>query len=290
MEIFIQNIISGLETGALYALAALGLVLIFRTSDVINFAQGELAMFSTFVAYRLLEKTTNLFVAVVGALLFAFLLGYIVERLFLRPAMRASIISKLIITMGILMIIQGVAVIAFGTEDYYMRKAIEADNIIINNLVIQPNSLFIIALVIVIVLVFNHLLNKTKFGIAIRATAEDPVTARMMGIPVSKVYSFSWMVATALGAIAGILVAPKTQVSVVMMADIHLKSFIAAVVGGFTSFLGPVVGGFLLGVADNLVGYYISLDWKTVIVFAILILTLIVKPTGIFGKVTRKKV
>ncbi|MFZ5968121.1 MAG: branched-chain amino acid ABC transporter permease [Bacillota bacterium] len=290
MDIFLQNIIAGLETGGLYALAALGLVLIFRTSDVINFAQGEIAMFSTFVAYRIFENAYPYWAAVTGAILFAVVFGYGIERLFLRPAMKASIISKIIITMGILMVIQGLAVVIFGTEDYYLRKAIESENFTISGLILQPNSLFIVIITLVIVYVFNYMVNKTRFGIAIRTTAENENTARLMGIPVSKVYSRSWMIATALGAIAGILVAPKTQVSVTMMADIHLKSFIAAVVGGFSSFLGPVVGGFIIGVADNLVGFYLSLDWKTVIVYSILILMLIVKPAGLFGTTIRKKV
>ncbi len=290
MTIFLQNIISGLETGALYALAALGLVLIFRTSDVINFAQGDIAMFSTFFGYRVFEKYMSYPFAVILALLFAVGLGYILERLFLRKALKLGIINKIIITMGMLMVIQGLTVIFFGTEDYYLRKAIEMDNFNIAGVIIQPNALFIIFLTLGIVIIFNYLLKKTKFGIAIRTTAEDEETARLMGIPVGKVYSRSWMIATALGALAGILVAPKTQVSISMMLDIHLKSFIAAVVGGFSSFFGPVAGGFLIGVADNLVGYYWSLDWKTAIVYGILLITLIIKPAGIFGKVVRKKV
>lgn len=290
MDILMQNIISGLETGALYALAALGLVLIFRTSDVINFAQGEIAMFNAFVAYRMLEKTGSYWLSVIGAVLFAAAFGWLIERIFLRPAVRASIISKVIITMGVLMMVQGLAVLAFGTEDYYMRKAVEGENFNWFGVIVQPNAILIIGLIIAIVVSFNYLLNHTKLGIAIKTTAENDTTARLMGIPVGKVYSLSWMIATSLGALAGILVAPKTQVSISMMADIHMKSFIAAVVGGFSSFMGPIAGGFIIGIADNLVGYYLSLDWKTVIVFGILIVTLVLKPEGLFGKPMRKKV
>lgn len=290
MEILIQNIISGFETGALYALAALGLVLIFRTSDVINFAQGEIAMFSTFVAFRLWQGKIPFLGAIVLSLLFAVALGYVIERLFLRKAVKANIISKIIITLGIVMIVQGLAVVIFGAQDYYIRKFIELDNWNLGGVVVQPNALFIIVLIACIVGIFSYLVNKTKFGISIRATAEDETTARLMGIPVGKVYSRSWMIATMLGALAGILVAPKTQVSVTMMVDIHLKSFIAAVVGGFGSFMGPVIGGLLIGVFDNLVGFYLSLDWKTVIVYGLLIVILIIKPKGILGKIQRKKV
>lgn len=290
MIIFFQNIISGLETGSLYALAALGLVLIFRTSDVINFAQGDIAMFSTFVGYRVFEKFTSYWGAVSLAIIFAIVFGYVLERLFLRKALKLGIINKIIITMGMLMIIQGLTVVIFGTEDYYLRKAVEMENFNLFGVIIQPNALFIIAITLMIVFVFNYLLKNTSFGIGIRATAEDETTARLMGIPVGKIYSRSWMIATALGAFAGILVAPKTQVSITMMTDIHLKAFIAAVVGGFSSFLGPVAGGFIIGIADNLVGYYLSLDWKTVIVYGLLIIVLVVKPNGLFGKTVRKKV
>ncbi|MBS4537608.1 branched-chain amino acid ABC transporter permease [Clostridium sp. D2Q-11] len=291
MAIFFQNIMAGLETGSLYALAALGLVLIFRTSDVINFAQGEMAMFSTFVAFTLFDGLGLSYpLAVIGALIFALLFGFIVERIFIRPASDASLVSKMIITLGLIMIIGGLASAIFGIDSYYFRQAISADSIDAAGVVVQPNALFIIAITLVIMAGLFYMINKTKVGIAIRATAQNEKTARLMGIPVFKVYSMSWIIATILGAIAGILMAPTTNVSTTMMAEVHLKSFIAAVLGGFGSFHGPVIGGLIIGILDNLVGMYISLTWKTVIVYGLLIVTLIVKPTGIFGKTHRKKV
>jgi branched-chain amino acid transport system permease protein len=291
MAVFFQNLIAGLETGSLYALAALGLVLIFRTSDVINFAQGDMAMFSTFVAYRLMTGVgVPYFVAVILALIFALLLGYSVERFVLRPAKKANLVGKMIITLGLVMVLSGTATALFGIDTYYMRKAVLLDNIQIGGVTIQPNAIFIILFTLFVMAVFSYLVNRTKMGIAIRATAENETTAQLMGIKVNKVISNSWMIATLMGALAGILIAPVTNVSVTMMAEMHLKSFIAAVVGGFGSFVGPVVGGFLIGVMDNMVGYYISLNWKTTIVYALLIAMLIFKPTGLFGKVHRKKV
>lgn len=288
---FFQSIMAGLETGSLYALAALGLVLIFRTSDVINFAQGEMAMFSAFIAFKLFDGMKLPYpLAFLGAIVFAILFGFIVERVFIRPASKASLVSKMIITLGLIMIVGGLANALFGIDSHYFRKAIVADNMNIKGVVIQPNAIFIIAITFFIMAGLFYMINKTKMGIAIRATAQDENTAKMMGIPVSKVYSMSWIIATILGAIAGILIAPTTNVSTAMMGEVHLKSFIAAVLGGFGSFYGPVVGGLIIGVLDNLVGMYISLTWKTVIVYGLLILTLIIKPTGIFGKTHRKKV
>lgn len=291
MAVFFQNVIAGLETGSLYALAALGLVLIFRTSDVINFAQGEMAMFSSFIAYQLWKPLGLPYpVVFAGAILFAVLFGFIVERVFIRPASKASLVSKMIITLGLIMIINGSAAALFGIDSYFFRKAITADNINASGVIIQPNALFIITITLLIMAVLFYLIRKTMIGIAIRATAQNETTATLMGIPVSRVYSYSWIIATVLGAIAGILIAPTTNISTSMMAEVHLKSFIAAVLGGFGSFIGPVVGGFLIGILDNLVGMYISLTWKTVIVYGLLIGTLVIKPTGLFGKVHRKKV
>ncbi|MTI46466.1 branched-chain amino acid ABC transporter permease [Sporosalibacterium faouarense] len=291
MAVFFQNVIAGLETGSLYALAALGLVLIFRTSDVINFAQGEMAMFSSFIAYQLWKPLGLPYpVVFIGAILFAILFGFLVERIFIRPASKASLVSKMIITLGLIMIINGSASALFGIDSYFFRKALTADNIDVRGVIIQPNALFIITITIAIMAVLFYLIRKTMMGISIRATAQNETTAKLMGIPVSRVYSMSWIIATVLGAIAGILIAPTTNISTTMMTEVHLKSFIAAVLGGFGSFIGPVVGGLIIGVLDNLVGMYISLTWKTVIVYGLLIVTLVIKPTGLFGKVHRKKV
>lgn len=290
MDDLLQIIISGLETGSLYALAALGLVLIFRTSDVINFAQGEMAMFSSFVAFTLFQNNLPYYFAFIGAIVFAIIFGFLVERIFIRPANKASIVSKMIITLGLIMIVNGLASAIFGIDSHYFRKAITRENIDLDGVIIQPNAVFIIALTLVIMLLLFYLIKHTTIGIAIRATSQNEQTAKLMGIPVSRVYSLSWIIATVLGAIAGVLIAPITNVSTTMMGEVHLKSFIAAVLGGFGSFIGPVIGGFIIGIFDNLVGFYISLTWKTVIVYGLLILILIVKPTGLFGKTHRKKV
>jgi branched-chain amino acid transport system permease protein len=287
---FFQNVIAGLETGSLYALAALGLVLIYRTSDVINFAQGEMAMFSSFIAFTIFQQTMSYPIAFMGAIVFAVLLGFIVERVFIRPASKTTLVSKMIITLGLIMIFNGLASAIFGIDMHSFRKALTMDNITIGEVIIQPNAIFIISITLVVMAILFYMIKNTLIGIAIRATAQNETTAKLMGVPVSKVYSLSWIIATVLGAIAGVLIAPTTNVSTTMMAEVHLKSFIAAVLGGFGSFVGPVVGGFVIGVFDNLVGYYISLQWKTVIVYALLIIILIFKPTGLFGKVHRKKV
>jgi len=130
----------------------------------------------------------------------------------------------------------------------------------------------------------------TLQGLAIRATSQNRTTAKLMGVDIKKVFGITWMVSAMLGCVAGILVAPTTNVSVAMMGEVHLKSLTAAVLGGFTSLAGPVFGGLVLGVLENLVGFYLSTKWKTAFAFGLIIVVLLIKPEGIFGKVQRKKV
>ncbi len=293
--IFIQNIIGGLETGSLYALAALGVVLIYRVSDVTNFAQGEMAMFSTFVTFtvwtysRAAGYSYPYLIAFFSALIFSAVFGYLIERVFIRPTTESSLLGKMIVTFGLILIVNGSASAIFGTDSHYLQRAV-GGTIIISNLVIRPHSFFVIFLALVIMGVLFYMIKYTMFGVAIRATAQDRETARLMGVNTIKVTAFTWIMATIMGAMAGLMIAPATNVSTGMMADVHLKSFIAAVLGGFTSFVGPVIGGLIIGVMDNLVGYYISTNWQTVIVYGILILILIFKPYGLFGTRPQKKV
>ncbi len=290
MEVFIQIVISGLETGSLYALAALGIVIIYQTATIVNFSQGEMAMFASFLAFSLWRGDVPYVLAFLGAILFAVFLGGTVHRLCIRPAHRASRIGKMIITLGLILLIDGLAAAIFGIDSHYMRPAIAMDNVVVGDLILRPNALFIIGVTVVIMLVLFYLLNNTFWGMAIRATSQDEDTARLMGVPVQRIHMLSWIIAATLGAITGVLVAPTTNVSTTMMMEVHLKSIIAAVLGGFSSFIGPVIGGFLIGIADNLIGYYVSLTWQTVIVYGLLIIVLVIKPYGILGKNPGKKV
>lgn len=289
MVTFFQVLIAGLETGSLYALSAMGLILVFRTSQMLNFAHSDSAMFCTFVSLTIMRLSGSFALAFLGGVLFGLLLGVLID-LATRVAGKINPTSKMIVTLGLAMVLSGLASSFFGLDTHYFRKAIMLDNLNIGGVIIQPNSLFIMALSILIMAVLLFVIGKTKIGIAIRATAQSERTARLMGVPVDRIYTISWVTATMLAAITGILVAPVTNVSISMMGEVHMKAFTAAVLGGFGSFVGPVVGGLLVGVLDNLVGLYISLNWKTTIVYAFLILILIIKPAGIFGRKRRKRV
>lgn len=288
---FLQLVLSGLATGSLYAMAALGLVLIYKTTHVMNFSQGEMAMFSTFFAYTMLNSYgLPYYAAFIGAVIFAAILGFLVEYCLMRPLREAPPLSPMIVTLGLIMIVSGVAGWFFGYNIHPYPRAVSGSMINIGGAVISPNSLFIICLALFIMGLLFWFFKRTFPGLAIRATAQNSNTAKLMGVNISRVYSTTWMVAVGLGATAGILVAPTTNVSLAMMGEVHLMSLTAAVLGGFTSFAGPVLGGLILGVLKNLVGAYLSTKWATAFTFSLIIVILLLRPEGLFGKIQRKKV
>ncbi|MBS7528142.1 branched-chain amino acid ABC transporter permease [Fusibacter paucivorans] len=290
MDLFLQNIVGGLQSASMYGLAALGLVLIYKTTGVINFAQGELGMFNAFVAAWLYANNVPLVIAVLLTLIIAGIVGFLIEWGVMRHAVKIDPLGKMIMTMGFVMIAQGLAPMFFGNNPLYFPKLLQGDPINIGGVSILPNTILIIAITLGIMAALFYVLQKSKWGLAIRVTAENIQTAKLMGVPTKYVSIAVWTLGTALGALAATMVAPLTTVSVTMMADIHLKSFISAVLGGFATFYGPVVGAFIIGILNNLIGFYISSKWATAILYVFILIVLIFKPTGIFGKKHIKKV
>ena len=290
MDLFLQNIVGGLQSASMYGLAALGLVLIYKTTGVINFAQGELGMFNAFVAAWLYANNVPLVFAVILTLAIAGLVGFLIEWGVMRHALKIDPLGKMIMTMGFVMIAQGLAPMFFGNNPLYFPKLLQGDPINIAGVSILPNTILIIVITLGVMSALFYVLQKSKWGLAIRVTAENVNTAKLMGVPTKYVSMAVWTLATVLGAMAATMVAPLTTVNVSMMADIHLKSFISAVLGGFATFYGPVVGAFIIGILNNLIGFYVSSKWATAILYVFILIVLIVKPTGIFGKKYIKKV
>ncbi len=289
--ILFQQIISGLATGCLYAMAALGLVLIYKTTDVVNFAQGEMAMFSTFVAFTLLKSGGLPFwPAFAGALAVAAVLGVIIERIFIRPLHKASLLSVLIMTIGLFMVINGIAGWIWGFEPYNFPTALSGDPIRFGPLVVTLPDIANLVVTCVIMAGFYLVFKYSLVGIAMRAVAENRVAARLMGVKVNKILSATWGIGAMLGAVAGIFIAPVTFLDINMMSEVIIKAFTAAVLGGFNSLPGAVLGGLLLGVLENLVAGYISTELKGAFAFALIVAVLCIRPTGILGTVERKKV
>lgn len=288
--ILAQQIISGLATGSLYALAALGLVLIFKTSDVVNFAQGEMAMFGTFIAFTLMSSAgIPYWGAFFLALAFAALFGATIERIVLRPLNKAPLISVLIATLGLMQIINGVAGWIWGYDPQPFPEAIQGNPINLGSVVFTLPNLLNLGVALAVMVVFFLLFKKSLIGIAMRAVAENRVAAKLVGVHTNRVLALTWGLGGILAATAGILIAPVTNLEINMMADMQLKSFTAAVLGGFTSLPGAVVGGLTLGVLENIVGQYAP-QFKTPFAFGLIVLVLVFRPAGLLGTIQKKKV
>ncbi len=288
---FGQQVVSGLSAGCLYALAALGLVLIYRTMDIVNFAHGEMAMVSTFMAHTFLVRLGFSYtLAALGALIFAFIFGMAVERIFLRPIQGGPLISLMIMTLGLFMVLNGAAGWVWGFDPVSFPRAVSGRPIWIGDLIITRDSILVLAVTIALALALNLVLRFTIAGIAIRATSQNSRAARLMGVPVPKVYALTWGISAVLGAVAGILIAPTTFLSPSMMAEVQMKAFTAAVLGGFSSLPGAVVGGLLLGVLENLVAGYVSTELKSTFAFALIVVVLFIRPSGLLGTPPKRKV
>ena len=288
---FGQQVVSGLSAGCLYALAALGLVLIYRTMDIVNFAHGEMAMVSTFMAHTFLVRLGFSYIlAALGALIFAFIFGMAVERIFLRPIQGGPLISLMIMTLGLFMVLNGAAGWVWGFDPVSFPRAVSGRPIWIGDLIITRDSILVLAVTIAMALALYLVLRFTMAGIAIRATSQNSRAARLMGVPVPKVYALTWGISAVLGAVAGILIAPTTFLSPSMMAEVQMKAFTAAVLGGFSSLPGAVVGGLLLGVLENLVAGYVSTELKSTFAFALIVVVLFIRPSGLLGTPPKRKV
>jgi len=289
---FGQLIVSGLAVGACYSLLALAMVIIYKTSDVLNFAQGEMAMISTFVAFSLMESYHVPFQwAVVLTFLFAILLGAFFEFVFLRQAKDPTVLGLIIITLGFEMILMGFAGWKWGPDQRSL--AFPVSNIETYNffgLVMSKINFWTIVITLALMFILFLFFRYTKLGIAMRATQQNQLAARVMGIRTKWILSFTWAISSMVGAVAGMLIAALGVLDPPMMMDPLLKSFASAVLGGMTSLPGTAVGGAMLGIIENLFGGYISLPFKSVVAFAIIVLMLCIKPSGLLAKHYVKKV
>ncbi len=287
-----QLIVSGLAVGACYALLALSMVIIYKTSDVLNFAQGEMAMISTFVAFSIMESYHVPFQwAVLLTFLFAILLGAAFEFVFLRQAKDPTVLGLIIITLGFEMILMGFAGWKWGPDQRSLTfpiSNIETYNFF--GLVMSKINFWTIVITLILMLVLFLFFRYTKVGIAMRATQQNQLAARVMGIRTKWILSFTWAISSMVGAVAGMLIAALGVLDPTMMMDPLLKSFASAVLGGMTSLPGTAVGGAMLGIIENLFGGYVSLAFKSVVAFAIIVLMLCIKPSGLLAKHYVKKV
>jgi branched-chain amino acid transport system permease protein len=289
----VQLLVNALVAGSIYALMALAMSIVYKASEIPNFAQGEMAMVTTYITYVLLTSFGLPFTyALLGTLLFAFLLGFLLEFVFIRRAKEPNLLGFIIITIGFQMILFGLAGWKWGSDQRTLELPFSESTVILEtgSFVITEHNLASISIAVAMMVALYLLLQHTKLGLAMKASQQNSRAARFNGIPVNRIMAISFGISAIVGAIAGILVAPVSTLDPTMMWDPLLKGFAAAVLGGLKSLPGVVIGGLLLGLIENLFGFYISLEFKSIVAFAVIILVLFVRPSGLFGKHYIRKV
>lgn len=291
MSTFLQLLFSSLETGSVYALAALGIIIIFRTSRMTNFAQGSIGMFNAFIATFFLMKTgASTVVAVLVGMTSAFLTGITVDMVIMRHSKKISPISKQMITFGLIMLFLGIAPMVFGSSPMAFPRFIQSGSVEIMGASVTHNALLNITIGVVLMLGLFYFLQKTKWGLAVRVTASNEKTAQLMGVPTKNVTMGAWAVAASLGALSALMLAPAISVNVSMMDNVQINALIACVLGGFQTFYGPVIGAYIIGLSKNMLSYYVSSTWGGSLVYVLFLLFIVFKPNGLIGKKRIKKV
>ena len=288
-SIFAQQTVAGLAQGVVYASLALALVLIYRATEVINFAQGEMAMATTYIAYQLTLWGLSYWVAFFLTLAIAFVFGVVVQVAVIRPVQH-SVIAVVIVTIGLFLLIDGLVTWKFGADLKFMAAPFGNRIYHVGSVTFARQDLGTLIVSIGSVLLLWLLFQYTKIGLAMRAAALRPAPAALVGVRVKWMLAIGWGLAAVLGAVAGLMTEPTTFLQPTMMQAVLLYAFAAAVLGGLESPAGAVVGGLALGVFLNLIGQYVGFatsELRLPIAFAVLLGVLLLKPTGLFG---RKKV
>jgi branched-chain amino acid transport system permease protein len=290
MEFFIQQIAAGLTSGAIYACVALGLVMIYVSTDHINFAQGEMAMFATYLAWAMMDAGLPYWIAFGATVLISFAGGLFIQRVVLKPLENAPVLALVVCFIALLSIFNALAGMIWSYTIKQFPSPFPPRDIFGNGLV-SVQQLGVVAVTLVMLGFLTVFFRYTTLGLAMRAAAQNPVSARLMGVRVSWMLALGWGLAAAIGAIAGMLVAPIVFLDPNMMTGILVYGFAGALVGGIGNPLGAVAGGFIVGVLENLVGsYVIGNELKLTFALIVVVGGLLLKPAGIFGRVIVKRV
>ncbi len=286
MERFVQVIVDGWATGSLYAALAVAVVLIYRSTGIVNFAQGELAMFSTFIAWGLLEAGVPLGLAILATLAISFVGGMLIERVIIRPVEGGEVLTLVIVTLGLYILINSLAGWIWGFGNRSFPSLFGDSQLDVAGVGIPVESIGIVAVLIGVVGLLFVIFQRTKIGLAMRAVSLNPDSSRLVGISVGRTLMIGWGIAALVGALAGVLLAPRLFLDVNLMGGVLIYSFAAATLGGFDSPLGAVIGGWIIGVAENLAGTYVDFigaDLKILVPLVAILVVLLFRPTGLFG-------
>ncbi len=293
MQQFLQQVVSGLASGGVYASLALALVLIYRSTEVINFAQGEMATFTTFVAWQLIHWGVPFWVTFFLTLGFAFVFGVAIERVVIRPFERGPVLTVVIVTIGLLVILNGLNGWIWTAEIKSFPSAFPTTPIHVGGVAFSKQDIGIIAVALLAVFCLWLFFRYTKVGLAMRAAAVNPDSARLTGVRVGWMLALGWGLAAMLGALSGMMIAPIVFLDPNMMQVVLIYAFAAAVLGGLESPAGAVVGGLLLGVMLNLLGTYVhpvTPELRLPVALLVLLIVLLVKPSGLLGRAVVRKV
>jgi branched-chain amino acid transport system permease protein len=283
-EAFLHQVLAGLATGGIYASLALALVMIYQATHLVNFAQGEMAMFSTYIAWSLIQAGTPYWVAFAATVLFAFVFGVLVERLLIRPVEDAPVLAVVVVFIALLVILNSVTGWIYSYTIKSFPSPFPREPVLGKWL--SSHELGAIGVTLVVVLLLYGFFRFTPLGLAMRAAAQNPASARLVGIRVGWMLALGWGLAAAVGAVAGMMVAPIVYLDPNMMGGILLYAFAAALVGGIDSPVGAVIGGFVVGVLENVLGaFVIGNELKLSVALVLIIGVLLFKPSGFFGKV-----
>lgn len=290
MDLFLQQTFDGLATGAIYASLALAVVMIYQAIDHFNFAQGEMAMFSTFIAWQLIVWGTPYWLAFVICLVVSFIGGMLIERIVFAPIHAAPVLSHIVVFIALTLIFNAMAgfIWEFTIKEF---PSPFPERLPFDTTLIGPHELGVVGVTLGMLFLIYAFFRFTPVGLAMRAAAANPVSAALVGISVRKMLALGWGLAATVGAVAGMMIAPKVYLEPNMMLGILLYGFAGAVVGGLTSPGGAVVGGFLMGVLENLAGtYVIGSELKLTFALVVIVAVLLFRPAGLFGRVVVQRV
>ncbi len=293
MTLFAQHLVDGLQYGCIYAALALGIVLVFRGTGALNFAQGEMAMVSTYLTWSLLNWGLPLVAALAISMAASFVGGALLERVVLRPiaAKSSSHLPVVVTTIGLLLALNSFAQWVYGTDGRVLPSLFGADTVHLGSVEFTTATAGALGTLVLVAIALRLLLNHTRFGLAMRAVASNRQSSSLAGIGVGRVLMAGWGLAAALGALSGALVAPTvTAFDSSLMQGVLVLAFAAATVGGFDSLPGAIVGGLIVGVLESLVSGYLTTDLKLPIAFVLILGFLLVRPTGLFGRARVQRV
>ncbi|HLW18527.1 MAG TPA: branched-chain amino acid ABC transporter permease [Actinomycetota bacterium] len=292
MHQFIVLTLKGLTLGMIYAGMALSLVLIWRATRIVNFAQGAMAMFTTYIALSVVDRGGSYWLAFVVALAAGLLVGGAVERLLVRPIESAPPLNAVILALGILLVLEAVVPMIWGGQIRSFPPAFSIIGVTVGktHIALSPFDIFTLAVLVGVMLLLVLLFRGTRLGLRMRASAFSPEVARLLGVRVGRMLTLGWALATMVGALAGVLIAPVTLLAPTSMDVVLVFGFTAAILGGLESPVGALIGGIIIGLALNYVGGYLSTDLEPLGALVILIAVLMFRPQGIISRTGERRV